>query len=352
MSKAKMMYAFDHIPAGLSTAGGNLAAFSDFPLGFFGATTAGAQSGGVTLDSGGSWLNSSAGAAAGNFYAGFWYYPMAQFDLTKARSWFGFRIKMGSANRVCPPLAIYPAGLGSQAAVMVAGADYAFITGQEHYVEVMIDRVNKTRTVWVDNQLVVNGVSYGSYTILSTDFAGFGSAAATGNSTAMAYQIKDIYVLDDPADGSVVRMGPIVARPITLASASGAGWIPSAGTVLSALNTQVSATQQATPNVLMATDGTPLLNTLQTTADPLGVVQGVLLLGSGQRNVASGTTLRTTITDQATPTPNQLQLAALFPAGTNQYGKSLTFLPNALDGSNWNAAKIAQLNLSSIATAT
>jgi hypothetical protein len=82
-------------------------------------------------------------------------------------------------------------------------------------------------------------------------------------------------------------------------------------------------------------------------------VQGVLLVTSGQRNAATGTILRTTVADQATPTPNQATLnPQQFPAGSFTYGRTLAFLPNALDGSTWNAAKINQLTLSSIASAT
>jgi hypothetical protein len=352
MSKAKNMYAFDHIPVGSSATGGNVPTYSDFPFAYFNSTVAGALSGGTAVDAGGTWLVSGAAGAASNFYAGFWYYPMAQFDLSKARSWIGFRLKMMSANRVNPPLAVWTAAFATQPANLVLGNDYPFVTGQEHYVEVLIDRVNKTRTVWVDSQLAVPAVSYGSYTILSTDLLSFGTNGPTGGSTAQAYQIKDVYTVDDPNDGSVTRMGPIIARPITEASATGAGWNASTGTPLSALNTPVNTTTPSTPNVAFAGDGTPLIATLQTTADPGAVVQGVLLIGSGQRNQGTGTVFRTTITDQATPTPNQQQIATLFPAGSYQYGKSLAFLPNALDGSNWSAAKIAQLTLSNVASAT
>jgi hypothetical protein len=352
MSKAKMMYAFDHIPVGTSTAGGNMATYAaDYPFTY----TSGAQGtvGGVFSDSGGVWIGTATGTGAGaNFYTGAWLYPFTQYDLTKARSWFATRLKLTSNNRVVPPLAVVNSSLVYQF-TLVGPAEYAWVTNQEHYVEVMIDRVNKTRTVWVDGQLAVNNVSYGAYAISATDYVMLGSTTGAGGATIPTMQFKDIYVMDDPGDGSVSRLGTQLARPLTIASGSGAGWMPSTGTITSALNTAMNTSTPSTPNVAAPGDGTPLQTPLASAVDANATVSGVLLIASGQRSVATGTIMRSTISDQATPTPNQQALnPLLFPAGSYQYGKVLGFLPNALDGSAWTQAKTTQLSLSTVAAAT
>ena len=558
MSKAKMMYAFDHIPAGSSGTGGNVPTYSDFPFTWNAATSGGGPgAGGVTADSGGSWLSTTGPyGAAGNFYVGGWLFPVNQFDLTKPRGYYGFRFKATTSNRVNHPLVIMNAAKSAYGAVLVNIADFNWVTNQEYYIEVLIDRQNNQRTVWVDGALVINAQVF-SQTILSTDYLSMGQVNGTGSSTSQSYYFKDIYVMDDPGDGSVSRLGPIIAKPITLAAATGNGWIgnaytgtlsgtvaistaqskfggaslaggttssmcsfpdapglrtgatgdatyeawvyntsgsqtgavfgkdnavansahltfangnwqvlfdssavainvaanmplnawvhmalvryngvwslyqngallaqytggtfgnnsypfvfanwgganapwqgyidegrvsnnarytgpftpPSApfvpdantmglfhfndsvggftadssATAVQQLNTAVSATNSSIPNVLSPQDGTPLAMSVQTSADVGATVQGVLLVASGQRAAATGTTLRTTISDQAVPA-NQVQANPLqFPAGAFGYGKTLGFLPNALDGSSFTTAKVAQLSLSAVASAT
>jgi hypothetical protein len=557
MSKAKMMYAFDHIPTGQSGTGGNVPTYAvDYPFVWNGATTGGGPGTGGTLsDTGGVWLAANgAYGFSGNFYVGGWLIPVNLFDLTKPRGYYGFRFKAAGPNRVNHPLVIMNSAKSAYGSVMVNINDYNWITNQEYYVEVLIDRQNNLRTVWVDGVMVINAQVF-SQTILSTDYLSMGQILGTGGSSGQSYQFKDIYLMDDPGDGSVSRLGPIKAYPISIASSSGNGWgsniatfsgtagvssqakfgasaltmgatassacsIPdksgvkststadftietwclsnnnaqvgilfgkdgsaapfahltyNAGTwqmwadgssaVISAasgvavntwmhialvkyqntwylyqngvllgsvagstfgnnsnnfvignyggllnqwqgsidefristnarytgaftppsapfttdantallmhfdafnngytpdasitlqsvLNTALNATTPTMPNLSAAVDGTPLVSALQSTADQGASIQGILLIASGQRAPASGTTLRTTIADQAQP-PNQQTLNALqFPAGAFTYGKVLGFLANAPDGSQLTTAKVAQLSLSSVATAT
>jgi hypothetical protein len=348
MSKAKMMYAFDHIPIGGSTSGGNVPTYSDFPFTFVGANGSGA---GTVSDSGGVWLGFSAIGAAGNFWTGTWRLPASGYDYTKPKSWVGFRMKLATTSRIANPLVLYDSTTTRQA-ILVGINDQTWNTNQEYYVEVLIDRVNKQRSVWVDGTMVVNAASYGSYVSVSTDYLGFCEPVATGSLTAASYQYKDIYVMDDPGDGSVSRLGPVIARPITLATASGSGWTPSSGSISGALNTAINTSTPTTPNVTSPSDGTPLVASLATTADAGAAVQGVLLVASGERSSGTGTTLRTTLSDQATP-PNQSTLNALqFPTTGFQYNRTLAFAPAAPDGSTWNAAKIAATSMSCVASAT
>jgi hypothetical protein len=135
--------------------------------------------------------------------------------------------------------------------------------------------------------------------------------------------------------------------------ASGSTVVDSSVNPAQQLNTAINTTTPSTPNVSYAVDGTPLVTPLTTTADPSSVVNGVLLLASGTRNAGTSTVLRGTLSDQATPTPNQAALTGmLFAAGAFQYGRTMGFLPNALDGSNWSASKINALTLSSVASPT
>lgn len=349
VSKAKMMYAFDHIPAASTTAGGNVPTYGgDYPFVLYGS-----YAGGTISDSGGMWLTNNGYTGSGsNYYTSAWLYPFSQYDLTKARSWFGFRLKMTTTARVLPILSVYDT-TKTQQATLVLPTDFAFVTGQEHYVELMIDRVNRTRSVWVDNTLVVNAQSYGAWAISATDWLAMGNTGPGGAANPGVLQFKDIYVMDDPGDGSVTRLGIQLARALTIGTASGTGWTPSAGSVVSALNTAINTTTPSTPNVNAPGDGTPLQMALASAVDATASVNGVLLIAAGQRNAATGTVLRTTMTDQATPTPNQQALNPLqFPAGSYQYGKVLGFLPNALDGTSWTPTKTTQLSLSSVASAT
>lgn len=352
MSKAKMMYAFDHIPVGASAAGGNVSGYAaDYPF----VWTAGSQGqgGGTVSDSGGVWLGvTGTTGAAGNFWTGAWLYPFSQYDLTKARSWFSARIKLTTAGRVVPILSVVNSAYTYQFA-LVGPSDYAWVTNQEHYVEVMIDRVNKTRSLWVDGQAVITASPYGSYAISNTDLIMMGSTAAGGSTYPPTMQFKDIYIADDAADGTFSRLGPQLAKPITLASAAGAGWTASSGTIVAALNTAINTSTPSTPNVTSPSDGTALAAALTTSADAGAQVNGVLLLAAGSRNAGSTTVHRTTISDQATPTPNQQTLTPVsFPTGSFAYGKVLGFLPNALDGTSWTTEKVKQLTLSSVASAT
>jgi hypothetical protein len=564
MSKASMMYAFDHIPVLENGGGGNVGGYSDFPFTFGGNTNAGAlghfTGGGTVLENSQTWLSVTATSQwNGFFWPCAWRLPISNVvDLTKPRNYIGFRFKANNGNASDPFIITNSSNVVQTQ--LVKAADYTFTASQEYYIEVLLDRVNKTRTVWIDGVMIINAQTLsGGYAVQSTDLFAFGGDTAAGSYNPQTYRFKDMYFMNDPGDGSVSRLGPQLAKPITLASSSGAGWVgnaysgtlsgtmaisaaqskfggsslfpgattsslcsfpdavglrtgatgdatyegwvyntlgtqtgvvfgkdnavansahltyangnwnvffdsstvainvasgmplnawvhvalvryqgtwslyqngallaqfaggtfgnntypfivgnwgganapwqgyidevrvsnvarytgaftpPSAPFVPDAntmglfhfdvasgstvvdssvnpaqqLNTAINTTTPSTPNVSYAVDGTPLVTPLTTTADPSSVVNGVLLLASGTRNAGTSTVLRGTLSDQATPTPNQAALTGmLFAAGAFQYGRTMGFLPNALDGSNWSASKINALTLSSVASPT
>lgn len=559
MSKARMMYAFDHIPTTLNYSGGYVNTYSDFPFTFNqnSAGLANSTPGGTLSDADGVWLATQQYyySSTSTTYIGNWSLPTnVVMDVTKSRGWIGFRFKWSGTSKIGVPFS-YQRG-GTNVPLLLA-ADYAWVSGQSYYVEICIDRVNKTRTVWVDGAMVVNGATVDSAQT-ATDSFYFGTVASLAGSSTCTYQYKDMYFMDDPADGSVSRLGPILAKSITLASGSGNGWTPytfqplgtavlsstwsqfggssayvtggaggfqqpdnsnlhltgnwtiecwcnmaanndvvlvdksqsgtaaqrayiefnvrqlqikldgtgaaqtigsstglpafgtafhlavvqNSGTITAyvngasigtlttsatfgnnsgplticnqynnaatnfagyvdefrisntarytanftvpaaafgvdantvclahfdslvngavqdvalsndaiALNTAINPTAPSVPNVTSAGDGTALVTPLATTADAGATVQGVMLVASGQRAIATGTTFRATLSDQAS---NQLALTPTqFPAGAFAYGRTLGFLPNALDGTSWTTTKVGQLSLSSVASAT
>lgn len=553
MTQAKMMYAFDHVPVGGAA---NVAAYSDLPfaysIGYYSGAT-GPSTGSVGVyGTGGNWLfNASGSVSSFGRSFGSWHIPITGLDTTKPRSWIGSRFIWTTSVQNLQMLAFINSA-GTQTAMLVTGADYAWNLNQEYYVEVMVDWVNQTRSVWVDGALVVNAASIGAYTPASTDYISWGVAQSYGASTASGLGFKDVYLADDPADGSFVRPGPIKAYPITVANVtpwavetatlpanvtissaqskfggasasfpgaanntitmpddpsyrltgdftvefffntnafgsnnqvfvnksnqqqiymgtsgiitavddnvtngissstavtvgtwnhlalvkksgtttmylngnavgsnttfgtllantayplqlgttSGGVWplngymdefrvsnvarytaaftpptaqfVPDANTLILfhfdsssnnfitnsawsaayALNMAQNTSTPNVPNVLMASDGiTPLTGNLVAGSDPGATVLGVTLLASGLRNQATGTTLRTTIQDQAA-TPNKQALTPTqFPTAAFGFGKTLGFLPNALDGTNWTTEKINQISFSALATA-
>lgn len=346
----RMMYAFDHIPTTLNSSGGNVGTYSDFPFTYAAGGGLSATTGGTLSDSDGVWLASSSYYYNTVSSMGQWSHPInAVLDVSKPRSWIGFRFKPGFSTLIGNP---FGCTVNSTNLALLTTTDFSWVSTHNYYIEIMIDRVNQTRTVWVDGVLTVNAQPVSLSGQLSTDKLIFGFGAGVTGNTGCTYQYKDMYFLDDPNDGSVSRLGAIIAKPITIASATGTGWTPSTGTIASALNTAINTSTPSTPNVASATDGTPLAAAFGTTADASAAVAGVLLVGSGQRSPGTGTLLRTTLSDQATP-PNSTSLTPTqFSSAGFQYGRSLGFLPSAPDGSQWSAAKITALNVSVAATAT
>jgi|SRR6185312_8192194 len=345
----RMMYAFDHIPVTLSSTGGNVSAYCDFPFTYAPSGGLNATTGGTMSDSDGVWLASNAYYYNTVTSMGQWSHPISNvLDITKARNWIGFRFKP-SSTYIGNPFGCTVNGVNL---ALLAISDFSWTSGHNYYIEVMIDHVNQTRSVWVDGSLVVNAQAVSLAGQVSSDKLIFGfSAGITGN-TSCTYQYKDMYFMDDPNDGSVSRLGPIISRPITINTASGNGWTPSSGSIIGALNTAINTSTPSTPNIASANDGTPLAMTLASTVDQGVAVHGVLFVASGERNSGTGTMLRSTLADQATPA-NQSTLNALqFSNTAFQYGRTMGFTPFAPDGSTWNATKIAAMNLSSVASAT
>lgn len=346
------MMAFDHIVPGLSATGGNLAAYSDTALVYAPNPGVGVPSqGGVFVDTDRVWYRNSASANGdANNYMGYLGAPFSAFsDPTASRSYFGFRWKSTGQSIQFTLAAIYNAAK-VLVAPLVLTSDMTFVANKAYYIEVMIDRVNFTRTVWVDGNRIINAAALTNPAQINTatNAISYGFMGVVSGSFTNQYNYTDLYWVDDPL-ATLSRLGPIVANPITVAAASGNGWTPTSGTIAAALNTSVTG-GSFTPNVVAPQDGTPLVSTLATSANPMAAVQGVLLLSSGSRQTGTQTQFQETLKDQATPTPNSKVLnPIIFPSDAPVYGRKLGFLPTALDNSPWTPAKIAQLQLSTVA---
>lgn len=354
----KAMFAFDHVPVGSSTTGGYVPGYYvDFPFTY--ASYASSTSG-VMSDSNGVWLQQGNVYLSSAYRTGQWVAPVAKLmDVTQPRSYIGFRHCVATAGTLPTGVmwAIYN-GAATLSSPILSGTDFpSYTLGKVYYVEILIDRVAGTRSLWIDGSLVVNGQPLTNTSTLTdpTGTINIGVAASSGSvSNNVLWQFKDMYFMDDVNTAQAVgRLGPISSNPLTVAAAVGASWVPSTGTNVSALNTAVNTSTPTTPNVADAQDGTALAVQYGSTLSATQIVKGVLLLFSGSRLAGTSTTVRTTLTDQATPTPNQLPLNQIsWPTDTPYYGKQLGFLPNALDGTGWTAAKITQLTASLVASTT
>lgn len=352
----RLTMAFDHVPAALD-GGTNYNTYSDYPTMSWGSN--GGFSLGVAADSGYNWLNLQIAGANGY---GYWTMTGWQvsnlFDLTKARSYCGFRVKaltynsLNITNLLCWQVggALPGNGANGNTIGIVKTTDYAWPLNQDFYVEVMFDWVNLTRTVWVDGVKVVNAVALG-FTPAATDKMGF-TISSNGIAVNPIIRVKDMYFLDDAGDGALdsSRLGPQIFLPLTMNDAAGAGWTSSDSTTLLAdINTAITGSGNlAAPYAQSPNDGTPLDMHFNASAlDPNNKISGLVILGSATRNSGAVATVKTVVTDQATPTPNTKRL-------TDQNFTSSSVIPNrtvgtlitALDGSTWSPTKIQQLKVS------
>lgn len=357
MATPNKVFAFDHVPAGASVAGGNVPAYSDY--GFTHVTTSGYAQGGVLADSGGShWIETSNVVWTrdnATFYtdAGEWRLPVGNaLDLSASRHWIGFRFKYSGALASLGTFSL--ASIGSSISVLLSN-DLAFVAGQEYYAEVLIDLLAGTRTVLVDGQVVVSAQTIGSKTIASTDVFRLGRTQnVSGITNDRQILFKDFVFSSDSGAGTFDRLGPVVFKPITLTATQGdASWPALDGTssTTDALNKTIATGEPTTVGVSMASDNTALVAALSTTADPAQKIRAVVLFASGERTTGTGTTLHTTFTDTATGASESLN-PEQFPAGTMAYGQTLGVLTTAPDGSEWTVSKLEAMTLTLTAEAT
>lgn len=352
----RLPMAFDHIPAAIDT-GANYAAYSDYPALSYGSN--GGFNFGIQPDSGYNWLHYQITGLNGyGFYALTGWSISSLFDITKARSYCGFRAKVLSFNTWLSthPLCWQTDGVmptnGSNAntIAVLKTTDYAWPLNQDFYVELMFDWVNLTRTVWVDGVKIINAQALG-FTPTTAGKLGFAIQNA-GVANNPVVRIKDMYFLDDSGDGAVdsQRLGPQIFLPLTLNDAAGNGWTSSDGAgVLIDVNTPITGSGNlATPYAQSPTDGTPLdMHFTASNLNANNAIKGIMVLGSASRASGAIASVKTVVTDQATPTPNTKRLAdQTFTSGAVVPHRTVGYLSTALDGSSWTPTKIQQLKIS------
>lgn len=342
---------FSHIPYNGLDGGANINAYSDYAPLF---SSNGGTSWGLAQDSGYNWLSSRIAGQATYGFVGFIGFPVSRlWDITKARSYCGFRIKCLNYNTltVLPPMYWHAStslpgnGPDTNSYGIVKTTDFAWPSNQDVYVEVMMDWVNGQRTVWVDGVMVVRAQALG-FTPAADHLISFpiASNGTTGNPVVM---YKDFVFLDDMGDGAPdsTRLGPVVASPFTLADASGAGWVSSDNQPLvTDLNTPVTSTNLTSPYLTSPTDGTPLDMHIASTLGGGTQLKAVSILASPNRQSPAIASLKTVLADGA---GNTLRLPDVTtPTVGQQTHKTVGYLGKALDGSTLTVSKLTALKMS------
>jgi hypothetical protein len=355
MMTMRLVMPFDHVPAAYD-GGVNVSTYTDYPAFQFG--TNGGASRGVLADSGYNWLSVKIAGANGYGYAGFLALPVSSlFDLTKARSYVGFRYKVTTYNTTaglsafCWEATTAPPGNGATGTTnaLIKTTEFTFTLGQDYYIEIMFDWVNLTRTVWVDGVKIVNAVALG-FTPLSTHLVEW-TIQSGGSAVNPVIQVKDFYALDDAGDGAAdsQRQGPMVYLPLTMNDASGNGWTSSDSTTLLAdINTAITGSGNlAAPYAQSPTDGTPLdMHFNASGLDPNVGIKGLVVLGSAARPSGAIASVKTVMTDQATPANTKRLADQTFSSANVVPNRTIGVLTTALDGSTWTPTKIQQAKIS------
>lgn len=353
----RLPMAFDHIPAAVDS-GTNYNTYSDYPP--IAVGTNGGLSWGIASDSGYNWLNFSiAGANGYGYWSMLGWLVSSLFDITKPRSFCGFRVKpliynspLNAANLLCWQVggAMPSNGPNGSTMAILKTTDYAWPLNQDFYVEIMFDWMNLTRTVWIDGLKIISAQALG-FTPSATDRLGF-AISSNGAANNPYIRVKDMYFLDDSGDGAIdsQRLGPQVFLPLTMNDASGNGWTSSDGAgLLADINTAITGSANlAAPYAQSPGDGTPLDMHFSTSGLSVNnAIKGLMVLGSATRPGGTLATVKTVVTDQATPTPNIKRLAdQTFTGPSVVPNRSLGYLAGALDGTAWTPSKIQQLKVS------
>lgn len=352
--------AFDHfnVAWGYSTA--TKGYYSDYPWTF--SSNGGANVGGGFAKLGNyTYLYISASQGGNVAQAQYAYLPLsAIWDMTKPRSYCGFRMQVtipaGKAsyqaiNYLYGVLTYNPSQTTPANANNVFNLDgiASIALNTEYYVEIMIDWVNKTRTVWVDGNKVVDAQALG-FTMAQNGYLQF-SASNPASATATyggQLNLTHMYFLDDAGDGAAdsTRLGPGIMSLCPVLDAAGNGWVSSdGGNFVTELNTAVASTPNPTPNLVSPGDGTALDMHFDTSKlDPLGVVKFATPILSSGRSTGTASVTKAVLSDAAAHT---LRLNDISYSDANmRYNQSPGLITTNLDGTPLSLAQLQQLKLS------
>lgn len=221
--------------------------------------------------------------------------------------------------------------------------------GQINFIEILIDRVNKLLTVWIDGaQYSSVFFDYVAYANGADTTLWFGSPYNSGypsNYGTVAYwYMRDFYSLDDTQDSSLCsRLGPVDVRPAALAGVTAPNWISSdAGTPLADFTSPLTAT---------STTWTAPTQTEPPTMDPIQVQLANTGLVNGENILAVKADVSATrpggyvFAPQASVKYNNQTAAGktlAYPTGNAiVYNQNAFLMEKAPDGSIWSPSSLA-----------
>jgi hypothetical protein len=352
--------AFDHFNTAWNQAYASKGYYSDYPWSFasYGTLVGGgfAKLGNYTYLYLSAYTNNVASTQA--MYG---FLPLsAIWDVTKSRSYCGFRMQLSipsgksnyqAVNSVYNLLSYATAATTSATTYPLFNLEGIPnpVVGVDYYVEIMIDWVNKTRTIWVDGNLVMNAQALG-FTPAQGGFLQFVASLGSSSSTTYGGQLNltHMYFLDDAGDGAPdsTRLGPGVMTLCPVKDAAGAGWVSSdGGNFVTELNTAIASTPNPTPNLVAPGDSTPLDMHFDTSKlDPNGVLKFAMPILSSGRNTGTSTVTKSVLSDTAS---HSTRLPDLSYADANmRYNQSPGMITKNLDGTPLSLAQLQQLKLS------
>lgn len=256
----------------------------------------------------------------------------------------GYRAKLvkagvAGAGNIC----LWLAHGSTRASHTAASFANLFPAGSPEGTEALVEIVMDLKTAY--RYTYVNGVMLG-YTIyngLTTnllqlgDFGIFLGPSTANTPAVVAY--RDIWITDDiPGDGMVGRLGDMRVRPLTLGSASGAGWSASdGGTLLDVLNQPIDKANPAVINSAVGAGPLSLQFANNMPADQSVQAVQFFLNAKGSTNTAE---VQVALERNAVAT-----VSRKVPLDVTQKLRAVRTWPLAPDGSRWTAGKLASTTI-------
>lgn len=269
---------------------------------------------------------------------------------TPKRSWLGVRYKnfqMGSAPQSYRALLLanyawaadssnfHPTFMFSD-----LGANSAAVNGNEFYLEIEFDWVNKTIKRWVDGiELPATTVTPASVAdLLATRNIGIFFVPGAGVNNRGGF--KDIYWVDDTEDSTICRrLGPQTVVPVVLSAQAGSGWTGTGGvSENTVLNTVINTSTPDTPVLTSNGVATPIVVDVELPPGSYGNINAVDVSMAATKVSGSSAALGITFTDGVNTTPSK----DIIPPAALTHSLKGQIFEKAADGNNWTAAKLNQ----------
>lgn len=219
------------------------------------------------------------------------------------------------------------------------------------YYEIIFDFVASTYTVLFNGVVLTAATSLSVSGLTAANFKTYfwtiGHPYTVWISPAAdIFAISDIYSMyntDAADDAAVVPLGPITLKRLPVISTTGAGWTPSAGSVVDALNTRRSATASlSAPKVAAPADNTPLRVKVDASSLSGVIVKGITAKVSGLKDVAGDKPMSAALASNGT---TNASVSVAMTAATAPIDTALGGLLNMPDGSGLTIASLSNLEV-------